>query len=404
MGQVKIYPYIRKDRLNSEGKAPIIIRFDLDGIPAAFDNLNKWVPVSEWNNQKRLVSDNYPNATYINAIIKNRLNKHENFLLKREAFGMPITRLILKWCAASKAPFDFLSYAEYVIENKRLKDDQPYSEDTKRRYRDEIKRIGQFHPNVEFHQITPDWLVEYRIWLKETYQKKDGKPLEKNSIWKALSFVQMVYKYAIKKQIVLAETDPFVEFSVGGYETNHDKIKYLEIQEVDALEKTLTERTDLPEMTTKVGWRYLAMCVSGMRISDAMRLNEFYFNSVGDLEFNPHKTRRHNNTATIPLRTDRQRRYFARTMRDQFPETDPKNFRTTFNHHLKVLAAAAGIRLDITSHSGRHTMGGLLVDAGVETSAKKAIMGVKSSKTLDVYSHLKQDKLNMEADKLGNIM
>lgn len=56
------------------------------------------------------------------------------------------------------------------------------------------------------------------------------------------------------------------------------------------------------------------------------------------------------------------------------------------------------------NHVGRHTMGGFIVDANIETRPAMAMLGLKSAKTLLTYEHLKQDKLKNEADKLGGVM
>lgn len=93
------------------------------------------------------------------------------------------------------------------------------------------------------------------------------------------------------------------------------------------------------------------------------------------------------------------------TLQRPLPGTDPKSFRTTFNIHLKIIAAAVGIHdVNLTSHVGRHTMGGFLVDANIETRPAMAILGLKSAKTLLTYEHLKEEKLKTESLKLGNVM
>ena len=118
----------------------------------------------------------------------------------------------------------------------------------------------------------------------------------------------------------------------------------------------------------------------------------------------PHKTRRHDNTATIPMSTDRQKRYLQTTLQNGFDNTvNPKSFRTTFNDHLKILAAMSGININLTSHVGRHTMGGFIVDAGIEDKPAMAMLGIKSTKVIKTYLHLKNDKLKSEADKLKNV-
>lgn len=403
MEGVKIYPELISWRLNSQGMAAINIRFDIGKNRIGSDPVGHKVPPEFWDAANRRVKDRYPNASLINSIISNRINRHNNFILKREAFHLPLNKQVISQYLKSSSAFEsFYEYAEQLLENKKLKDGQPYSDDTKRRYKDEIKRMMLFNSTVSFHHITVQFLEKYKLWLQNDYLKEDKTKLHANSIWKALGFIRMVYKQAVKDEIILPEGNPFANFTVGSYEQDMHKIRFLETKDLDRLEEVLTS-ADLEPLTRKVGWRFLCMCVSGMRISDAMLLDEYFFNDAGDLQFNPYKTRRHGNTATIPITWDRQERYFKISMQHKFSNNNAKTFRTTFNNELKVLAAHAGIKINLTSHVGRHTMGGFLVDAGVETKPAMEMMGLKSKRTIETYMHLKSDKLRTEADKLGKL-
>jgi integrase len=404
MEAINIYPELQKHRVNSQGLAPIIIRFDFNRKHLGTENTGDKIKPEHWDQSTKRVKSQNPNAELINLKLENKINRHKNFILKRQAFGLTITSEILKQYLKSNSSYEsFYSYAETVIEKKKLKDGQPYSDDSKRRYRDEIKRLMQFKTELQFHQITTTLLEDYRVWLTNDYKKKDGKKLEKNSIWKALGFIRMIYNEAIKDEVILPEGNPFKQFKVGGYEINTTKVKFLEKFELEALEQTLITRSDLSEVAVKVGWRFLFMCVSGMRISDAMRLDDYLITEDGTLQFKPHKTRRHDNTATIPMSTDRQKRYLKMTLQHEFKNVDPKSFRSTFNNHLKILAALSGISINLTSHVGRHTMGGFIVDAGIEDKPAMAMLGIKSTKVIKTYLHLKKDKLQSESEKLKNV-
>lgn len=408
MEAINIYPELQKQRTNKQGLAPIIIRFDFNRNRIGTDNIGHKVNPEFWDTKtKRVIgkigTQKFNNAGLINSIIENTLSKHKNFILKRQAFGLPLTKDIIQQYLKSASSYeDFYVFAEKVIEQKKLKDGKGYSEDTKRRYRDEIKRMKQFKPELYFNNLTVPFLTSYKLWMQNVYEKKDGTKLEKNSIWKALGFIRLVYNEAILTETILADGNPFKQFKVGSYEQDMKKIKFLELDEVEKLETLLLKQT-LPILTQKVGWRFLSMCVSGMRISDAMLLDQYMFNDSGDLEFTPHKTRRHENTAKIAINTERQRRYFEKTLTYKFQNMDAKSFRSTFNIHLKVIAATLGLQINLTSHVGRHTMGGFLVDGGVESKACKAMLGVKSSKVMETYLHLKQSKFIEEAGKLKNV-
>ncbi len=404
MEAINIYAMLVTWKKNKKGECPIAISFDINSKRVGLQNIkNQRVPSDFWDSNRRVVKTSYPNASLINAVIEKKLHHHREFILKRQALEMTLNAAVIKQYLAGKL-VDFYTYAQDVIDNKKLDDGEGYSEDTKRRYRDEIKRMQQYQESLQFNQITVKFLESYKLWLQNTYRKKDQKKLHKNSIWKALGFIRMVYNQAVKDEIILNEDNPFKKFEVGSYEENYQKIKYLELNQVQLIEKALLEKLELlDQLTISIGYRFLAMCVLGMRISDAMRLNEAFLNDAGQLDFKPHKTRRYNNTAVVPIQTDRQKKYLQETLRRPLPETDPKSFRTTFNNHLKILAAAAGVPM-ITSHAGRHTMGSLLIDAGIDKPAAKKMLGVKSDRTFDVYAHLKQSKLLSEAQKLNNVM
>lgn len=396
---INIYPDLLAP--NKQGLSAIVIRFDFDRKHIGTDNLHQKVNPEFW--EKGKVKSRFPNHELINSIIENSLNRHKQFILRRQAFGLPLSKEVLKQYLKSNTAYEnFYQYAQTVIEEKKLKDGKEYSPDTKRRYRDEIKRMMQFKPHLHFKDITVSFLTSYRLWMQNDYKKKDKSKLNKNSIWKALGFIRMVYNEAIAEQIILPEGNPFRQFKVGSYEVDESKIKFLELPQIEKIEEILLTE-DLPELTEKVGWRFLCMCVSGMRISDAMLLDQYMFNDAGDLEFKPHKTIRHDNTAHIPITTERQRRYFQRSLNDCFEISNAKNFRSTFNIQLKILAAKAGVKINLTSHVGRHTMGSFLVDGGVEEKAAMTILGVKSNKVIKTYLHLKQSKLKSEASKLTNV-
>ncbi len=399
MDNINIYPELQKP--NRQGFASIIIRFDMKRSHVATGKTHQKIPPDMWDISLKRVKKKYKHALLINSVVENLLMRHKNFILKRQALGMPVTKEIIKNYINSNTAYEsFYEYALKIIDTKKLKDGKGYSVDTQRRYNDEIKRVKQFKSSLSFTDINTSFLNRYKSWMQNDYKKKDGSCLNKNSIWKALGFLRMVYNEAIAEEVVLPEGNPFRQFKVGSYEQDFNKIKFLTLADVEAIEKIMPA---LSGAAAAIGWRFLAMCVSGMRISDAMLLDEYFFNDAGNLVFIPHKTRRNNNVATIPITTDRQRRYFEMTLSHPLKSNNAKAFRSTFNIHLKLIAAKAGININLTSHVGRHTMGSFLVDGGVEDKAAMAMLGVKSNNVIKTYLHLKQSKLHEEADKLKNV-
>ncbi len=308
MEAVNIYPELQKWKPNKQGLCALTIRFDYERARVGNEKIGESVKPADWDPDTRRVKKSNPNYELINLIIENRLSKHDNYFLRRKAFNLPVNADLIRQYLENGSLEKFTEYAEWVIQNKRLKDGQPYSTDTKRRYRDEVTRLLQFKYTIHFKDITVKFLESYKLWMQNVYKKKDKGRLDENSIWKALSTLRMVYNEAIKNEIILPDDNPFKKFQVGSFETDTEKIKYLERADMDSIEKQLTLKSSgLQDMTIRVGWRFLAMCVSGLRISDAMGLEEAYFNDAGDLQFTPFKTRRHGNVAQVPILSEKQR-------------------------------------------------------------------------------------------------
>jgi integrase len=400
MENINVFPGVHSHRPNRLGEVPVFVCVTFNNKVVARDPVHRKIPLKDWDPVKRVARNN----DLLNALIAQRKSDIENDLTRRQLLGEKITTALIKRVVGGDTSArEFYPFADGIIQNKRLADGNGYSEDTKRRYRDEILHMKQYAPVLFFSDINIEWLTGYREWLLNDYKKKDGNPLHKNSVWKALGFARMIWNEAIEASIVKRDNYPFKKI-VGAYETNTSKIRYLELNQVEAIERVLTESVHLLEpITVAIGWRFLAMCVSAMRISDAMNFDASYINDAGQVDFTPYKTRRHGNTARVPIVSDRQRRYLDMAIKHTLPQRDAKSFRKAFNDRLKIITALAGIEMHITSHVGRHTMGSFLIDGGVEKPAAMKMFGVKSERTIQVYQHLKEGKLISEAEKLKGV-
>lgn len=126
MQGVNIYPELVSWRANGQGQCPIIIRFDQSRKHIGSDNIGHKVPAAFWDNEKKRVKPNYPSADLLNSIIENRIIRHINFILKRQAFNLQLNKELISQYLKSNTSFDsFYEYAEKVIEEKKLKDGAP---------------------------------------------------------------------------------------------------------------------------------------------------------------------------------------------------------------------------------------------------------------------------------------
>ncbi len=402
MNNISVIAQFRKKK-TTDSAGVIIIRAFYNRKPVKARSTGFRILQDHWDHHNRRVYDHAPNASLLNASLNKLLVEIQAELLKKQMASIPIDAAMLSDIVAGGSSFDFIKYADRYIDDKRFADGHGYDGATKYRYRMELERLKKFQPAITFNQITDQFLQKYKEWMQQTYRKKNGTMLEPNSIWKALSFIRTVWNDAERNSLVSDFYSPFKNFKVGRYKQAIEKIRFLELHELEAVEKMLIERAgQLDIETLQVGWRFLFMCVSGLRISDAKSLTDASLkNSI--LSITPHKTKRHGNTATVHLVTERQHRYYQKTMELSIPEKSKDRLYKVFNDQLQLIARLSGINKHITSHTGRHTMGSFIVDGNVDDKAAKEILGIKNSEVIRTYMHIKEQKLLSETAKLGNV-
>ena len=100
MQDVSFIPAIRKDKINRSGTVPLVIKVYLNNKEVAHPSIKKRVKPEEWDDLKRCVNNKNSNGILLNGILNNTLNRFENFVLKRQTLGLPVTKeILLKYLA-----------------------------------------------------------------------------------------------------------------------------------------------------------------------------------------------------------------------------------------------------------------------------------------------------------------
>ena len=70
----------------------------------------------------------------------------------------------------------------------------------------------------------------------------------------------------------------------------------------------------------------------------------------------------------------------------------------------KLWQANAGIKKGVTTHSLRHSFSSHLLESGVDLRYIQEILGHKSSKTTEIYTHVSTGKLSAIKSLLNNLL
>lgn len=368
---ISFIPYFR------EARGAIVIKVNLNRETAKVVNPGIKINPAQWDEKNRKIVK-HPNANLLNQKIQGRISELQKEILKAELLGVPITReRVKKICEGAAITTDCLKWAEQFIKDKYTNKGTAAAQTT------ELNKLKSFAPTLQFGDIDARFLEKYHKWLKQHYKG--------NTPWKALKFVRTLL-YAAGPGIVAHNPFEHKEFKMPAYV---QPVKDgLTIEELDRLEKILVG--DYPVMHKIVTAKFLFMCYTGLRISDAKTFS---------LEEHLHHGERVIITSKKTGVTTNLKLYkrLAELLQKMHTLPVKQISDQKLNGWLKEIAKAAGIaRIELTSHVGRHSFGCLLAEMGVSEEEAMKLMGHKRKENTRIYFQLRQPQIDKAADKLNN--
>lgn len=369
---ISIVPYYKKER------RAVIIRIIVNGQVAKVVQTGIKLSKEEWKDGKVVKN---PNKNILNQKIKNKVHELQALITKAELMGVPLTKDRVKRLAeGGEITTDFYKHCLAWIEEKYK------NPGTKKTALSDLKKVHVYSPSLQFGDIDARWLIKYENYLRSVLKLKGNTP------WKCMKFVRSML-YDAQRILGRHIQNPFEteEYKIPKYE-DPDK-DGLTIAEVDELEKLL--KKDIPVMHKIVIAKFLFMCYSGLRISDAKRFTQDHLVD-GRIVMTSKKT-----GAAINLKIWKRLENIL-TVLNELP--DKKFVDQNFNEWLKIVADMAEIkRITLTSHVGRHTLGYLLAEMNIPIEVAQQIMGHKRKKTTETYYHLHLSNIDRHIDRLNDL-
>lgn len=215
---------------------------------------------------------------------------------------------------------------------------------------------------LRFEDITAQWLEKYESHLavgvnQQTTLSKKMKRLK-----------QIIYKAMSMEKIAPS--------AIAGYrfpKYTAPERQYLTLQETENI-WDLVETGAIDGTLLSVACFFLLECYAGLRYSD---WGKFKIEKLMKEENLRVRTTKTNSPVYLPLK------YFPRLKRVldyiKANEIEPVKTEKTANMYLKVLANAAKIKLNLTTHVGRHTCGTLLGELGYSSKDIAEVLGISEA-------------------------
>jgi len=252
------------------------------------------------------------------------------------------------------------------------------------------------------HELTPQHIWDYRLYLARTYKTPSGNYLGKKSQNYYLIALRALLNYFAERDI---ESLPSSKVKLAKQKTEGN-ISFLEMPDVEKIVK-------VPDTSTPNGLRDRAIIElffsSGMRVSELISLNVDQVSCLQDKDLN--KTHELSivgkgervRTIFISPRAAKWLRMYLAGRRDvhkplfiNVRSKDPDNKRLSARYIQTMIsrfAMLAGLSKKVTPHTLRHTYATDLLARGADLRSVQELLGHKNVATTQVYTHVTNKRL-----------
>lgn len=266
----------------------------------------------------------------------------------------------------------FLSFARDLVRDQS----GDYAKSTNQKRDDVLGRLSGFRSEVYMSEITYQFLVDFRQWLKRQMSKRK-KRLSDNYITSILVVLRYMVNEARRRQLITI--DPFVGFRM---QRTAKVIVVHDEREID-----LIERLDLSAhpYLVAVRDRYLWMCYTGMRFSDVERISRVNVED-GLLKYVAGKTRRSKGKeGRVPMHLFDDKAY---VLLEKYGFAWRAYSNKYFNERIKDVMILAKIDKHVSAHTARHSFKSIMLERGYPIHIIAEFMAHSSTVTTESYGKI----------------
>lgn len=368
---------------------------------------DKYILLEHWDKDKKTIKSKakVPNRKGLIRVLEAKRNQLDKIIQHLQLNNEPITKTALKSRWRGEGSGTLAEFAQNTyLDQVRKKNGQPIKNSTKEQYQAIIKKLTVYDDKIKLTQVTPEFLQEYQDWLLSKgkmprknvpLNRKNGSPLEINSVASHMTFWLAVLTFAFKKK--------YIHYSPVPHWDNKMTIvkipkQYCSVEEIEQLEKAFHSgrfKNYVRKLGGPKGRRYhyrdnlhitlqafLVSMFTGLRYSDIRSVANKDSNDGDIISLRQVKTQAYH---TVKV-TKRLAGIINLDGGPIFHGKIPSNHLA--NRHLKIICHEIGIKSNITFHSARHSLAMLLVNQGVQMEVVQRILGHKSLQSTMTYARI----------------
>jgi site-specific recombinase XerD len=371
----------RKKKLNEEGKAIIEIMAYQDR-KRKYISTKIFIRPDQWDDKHRVINKKHPQMDELNSQIEEMIKRLEKQQAENFYQDKPFTiENVEKTTLESYTAGSFIEFMRSEIEkNKEIK------KATKASHTNTLNKLEEFKKtDIQFAELNYSFVKDFLNYLR-------GKNLAHNTVHKQHKNLKIYIDIAIKHGYIKS-ANPCKEVRIQYKQTQRDALTIEEIKAIEELD--LTEYDDKIKVVRDM---FLFACYTGLRISDVTHLKPAYIKKDKDGYSLKFRTIKAEKWADLPLynlfreeekplqskkqgtqNAGKQKKRPVHQQQDNAPkkykkESKPEKILKKYydekkelvfpdlsepfiNRVLKVIAALAKIKINLTFHVARHSFG-----------------------------------------------
>lgn len=258
--------YLRKDKIDCEGRMPLFIRFPrIDGKEPKFSVGKIRLSLDEWDSKANLPKDEILRTEIEKEMQRIKLEIHR-CIIDDVPITIPKLRDIVKDRKAAD-PSDNL-FLQYYREYLSIKEQNgQIGQSTMKGHIYTISAINEFNPRLRVKDINADFIKKFVVFLRNR-RKAKGRSVENLTFGKNLIQIRTIIRYISAKGIMVQ--DPFKSGEIFIEPCKRSEV-YLDEKELSKMVK-LSYNKKLSIVEHRILMMYLLSCTTGIRISDMRAL------------------------------------------------------------------------------------------------------------------------------------
>ncbi len=388
--RVTIQFFLRKNRMNKKGRAPVYMRLSVDG--ERFDvSINRSICPKDWSVNAGAAAGESSESQTLNVFLRNLETKVYKYVNSLELQDKDVNIEIVRSLVTGKTDEKKTLMLLFEYHNSRMNDliGKDFSKATYHKYVFTARKVAKFltvkykRKDIYLHELNHAFIADFDHYLR-TRDK-----LGNNTAVKYLQFMRKVVRLAVTYDWLVK--DPFANYKTSLKETNRT---FLSEEELDAI---IDKPISIPRLA-QIRDIFVFACYTGLSFSDIAKLSpkDISRGIDGGKWITIYRTKT-DTRSSIPLLTqasDILDKYRDDIIANSKGKLLPVISNQKTNAFLKEIAVICGISKNLTFHMARHTFATTItLTNSVPIESVSKMLGHKSLKTTQIYSKVVDKKV-----------